>query len=216
MSQYLKPQVPLEQGTNYVYPLTTVDQVIGSDGTTRLNNELDGIRDDIATIETSSTSAHSYVVRQYLVYNNQLYKVIAAIAVGDTLSVGTNIQSTTIANELKSLDDIVNVYYGAVALESGVTFPTDANYTAPAVSRTGTIVSIQVKVQLPSSFESNTNIFDIGQTYRPDGIRYLTAQRATNFYTCYINTTGHVRNIGTWEAGIYSIFGCYPVSSREE
>ena len=36
MANYLKPQSPLQKGEDYVYPLTTADQVIMNDGT-RLN-----------------------------------------------------------------------------------------------------------------------------------------------------------------------------------
>ena len=107
-ARYLKPQTPLEQGTDYVYPVTTLDQVIGSDGSTRLNTEVESIKSDIATIETSSTAAHSYAIGQYLVYNNTLYKATKAISVGATLVVGNNIQATSVGTELKSLNDSFN------------------------------------------------------------------------------------------------------------
>ena len=52
---------------------------------------------NLAQVESSSTSAHAYTKGQLLVYNNQLYRVIAAIAVGNTLTVGTNIQVVSIS-----------------------------------------------------------------------------------------------------------------------
>lgn len=53
---------------------------------------------NLATIETSSVSAHAYVKGQLLVYNNQLYRVISAITVGTTLSEGSNISAISISN----------------------------------------------------------------------------------------------------------------------
>ena len=73
----------------------------GTDLETDLTNKQTKItanQTNLAQIENSSTSAHAYTKGQLLVYNNQLYKVIAAIAVGNTLTVGTNIQTMSISN----------------------------------------------------------------------------------------------------------------------
>lgn len=40
---YLKPQSPLKKGEDYIYPITTVDQVISNEDGTRLNAVLDNI-----------------------------------------------------------------------------------------------------------------------------------------------------------------------------
>ena len=53
---------------------------------------------NLAQVETSNKSAHAYTKGQLLVYNNKLYRVIAAISVNNTLTVGTNIQAITISN----------------------------------------------------------------------------------------------------------------------
>ena len=51
MSEYLKPQSPLQyKGEAYIYPLTTVDQVILEDNT-RLNVALDDINAKIENID---------------------------------------------------------------------------------------------------------------------------------------------------------------------
>ena len=102
---YLKPQSPLQKGDDYIYPITTADQVIATDGTHRLNNELDEIREETAVIESSSTSSHAYAVGKFLTYNGILYKVTSAIAVGDTLTPGTNITATNVGDQIKSLND---------------------------------------------------------------------------------------------------------------
>ena len=62
------------------------------------------VQQGFAPIETSSSSAHAYAVDDLLVYNGVLYKAKVAIYVGDVLTVGTNIEETTIANKLNNVD----------------------------------------------------------------------------------------------------------------
>lgn len=61
----------------------------------------------VAVIETSPATA-THAVGDYIVWNGQLYEVITAIAVGETLTVGTNITATTVGSELTALN---NKYY---------------------------------------------------------------------------------------------------------
>lgn len=68
----------------------------------------------IAGTESSTTSAHAYSTGDYFILNDTLYEATAAIAVGGTITVGTNCQATTVCGEvgeLKSgftaLDDVV-------------------------------------------------------------------------------------------------------------
>ena len=56
----------------------------------------------IAGTETSSTSTNAYAIGQYLIYNNLLYRVTAAIAVGHSLVAGVNITQARIADELSN------------------------------------------------------------------------------------------------------------------
>ena len=55
-----------------------------------------------AQIETSNVAAHAYSYGDYLIYNGRFYRVIDnnGIAVGDTISSGTNVRGTTVAGEL--------------------------------------------------------------------------------------------------------------------
>lgn len=59
----------------------------------------------LATVESTSTASQAYAVGDYLVLNGQLYEVIADIASGETLTVGTNISATTVGNELTQLNN---------------------------------------------------------------------------------------------------------------
>lgn len=58
-----------------------------------------------SSVEATTTSAHAYAVGDYFIYNNTLYAVTAAIAVGDTIAPGTNCAATTVMNELANVDN---------------------------------------------------------------------------------------------------------------
>lgn len=78
----------------------------------------------IATIESSpATQAHA--IGDYIVYNGQIYKVTAAISAGESLTVGTNIEATTVVTALNNLVKV-----------GTMTATTDAggNYQGPALA----------------------------------------------------------------------------------
>lgn len=58
-----------------------------------------------SSVEASATSAHAYAVGDHFIYNNTLYAVTAAIAVGDTITPGTNCTATTVMDELANVDN---------------------------------------------------------------------------------------------------------------
>jgi hypothetical protein len=66
-----------------------------------------GYVDNFVPAETSPTT-YAHPVGDYLLYNDQLYRVTAAIAIGDTLTVGTNITATTV-NEVLRLADVTTI-----------------------------------------------------------------------------------------------------------
>lgn len=56
--------------------------------------------DHLGNIETSATAAAAYAIDDYLVYDSKLWKVTAAIAIGDTLTDGTNISEVANAPDV--------------------------------------------------------------------------------------------------------------------
>ena len=58
-----------------------------------------------SSVEATTTSAHAYAVGDYFIYNNTLYAVTEAIAVGDTIAPGTNCAATTVMDELANVDN---------------------------------------------------------------------------------------------------------------
>ena len=108
--QLTPAQLTLLEGYNYI---TSVANSIsmdyyGSEATNvqaeinEFETNLDRLAGSIAQIEVSPATA-THAVNTYLVWNSRLYKVISAIAVGENLSIGTNISPTTIMAELLAL-----------------------------------------------------------------------------------------------------------------
>ena len=90
-------QLAEQGGVNPIAPVTVPEAVKfenGADLTTAIGS--------IATIETSPATA-THAVGDYIVWNGQLYKVISAIAVGETLTVGSNITATSAGSEISAL-----------------------------------------------------------------------------------------------------------------
>lgn len=88
-----------------VTTITSADRVIVDNGSgTNVTTQymIENILGDLATVEQQSTASKAYSVDQYLIYNGFFYKVIAAIAIGDDLLVGTNIVKTDISSEMGS------------------------------------------------------------------------------------------------------------------
>jgi len=71
----------------------------GSAGETDLTarDDIAALRTNFGDVEETSTASKAYVLGDSLVYENILYKVIAPISQGDTLTEGTNIEQTTVA-----------------------------------------------------------------------------------------------------------------------
>lgn len=86
----------------------------------------------VATVE-SSPSTHNYSVGDYLIYGGTLYKVTAAIAIGESLAEGTNITAAVLTDDLMSPVHIENVTFGSLTI-SGTSVLFDQTTDAPTVS----------------------------------------------------------------------------------
>lgn len=83
----------------------------------------------MATIELSPVQ-NSYAVGDFLVWKGQLYKVTAAIASGETLVIGTNIEAVTIGSELTALNNGVSRIRNVATLLTERSVPTsNTKYT---------------------------------------------------------------------------------------
>lgn len=69
----------------------------------------------VANYEKSSTSSHAYAVGEQIIHNGVLYTVTAAIAIGDTLTVGTNIaESDSLTEQIGDFQNLFSVVNGTL------------------------------------------------------------------------------------------------------
>lgn len=99
-------QTPSTQGTTYTGNLGLVkpglESTVSVDDFNDNADVIDALAGDIATVEESpSTAAHS--VGEFLIYEGRVYKVTAAISIGDSLTLGSNIAAANVGSELASL-----------------------------------------------------------------------------------------------------------------
>lgn len=119
-------------GVNPIAPVTVPEAVKFEDGA-----DLTTAIGSIATIETSPATA-THAVGDYIVWNGQLYKVTAAIAVGETLSTSTNVSATNIGSELNAgLMAFETKFEGTLASGSGRTTGQNAQYTSYTITEKG-------------------------------------------------------------------------------
>lgn len=64
------------------------------------DNYLDEVFGDFATVEYTDAASKAYAVGDYLVYDSKFYRVTSAIAQGDTITPGTNVEQTSVGEEV--------------------------------------------------------------------------------------------------------------------
>lgn len=138
-----------------------IDELISS--LSALVSRADILTGNFAQIEESpAVAAHS--VGDFIVYNNQLYKVTAAVAVGDTLEVGTNIESTSAGTEITSL------YKGLMSVQNELRVKNitlqSANsavtITAQSAKLFGNVLAVSVTFTLSSQVSIYGNLISLG------------------------------------------------------
>lgn len=71
----------------------------GETETFQVRNGDNGSNDLIATVCPTTTAPRAFAVGEHLIYENKYYLVKAAIALGGTISVGTNVVETLVSDE---------------------------------------------------------------------------------------------------------------------
>jgi len=99
----------------------------------------------VASVEASSTATAAHAAGEYLILDGQIYKATDAIAIGDTIAVGTNVSATTVGAVLKSLSDAL-----AANMSVDISVAQSAPTTAPA-SPSDTIYIVLVGNDDPES-----------------------------------------------------------------
>lgn len=89
---------------------------------------------NLATVESGNTASQNYAVGDYVCVGGILYKVTAAIASGQSFTVGTNIEQTNVGTELSSLNSnkVPDINWGTRISGTGTnisyTFTTDSYF----------------------------------------------------------------------------------------
>lgn len=68
-------------------------------------------RNDVAYVETGTTASRNYSVGQLVYVSGAMYRVKSAIQSGQTFTVGTNIEATTIGGEIQRINNDLSVTY---------------------------------------------------------------------------------------------------------
>lgn len=122
-SEYIKISNPVDFDNT---PVQNSTKAVTSGG---LYNEFAKAYSDIAPVETSpAVSAHAE--GDLIVYNGQLYTVTTAIAIGDSLTVGTNISATSVSDEVSELNGTLTGHTSNTDIH--VTATDKANWNAKA------------------------------------------------------------------------------------
>lgn len=79
-----------------------------ADPTLYIEKKLSAVKAIIAGVESDYTATQNYVIGDFIVAGDGLYRVTAAIASGETIDPGTNCTETTVAEQLKALYTLVN------------------------------------------------------------------------------------------------------------
>lgn len=146
--------------------------------------KIETIAGNLAMIESSpATTAH--VVGEYIVYNGQLYKVTAAIASGQTLTVGTNISAITMSGE-----------FGTVSQATPIVGENITN-VGTLVKKVGKVVVFSgIARALVDLAGNGTTIFTIPAEYAP------SSGVTTACYAVYNNNPG-MYNFFLQENGVF-------------
>lgn len=97
-----------------------------------IGEEMHALAKNFANEEDSATATTNYSVGQYVIYNEQFYKVTAAISAGQTMVPGTNIEATNVGTQLSALNDSLNTKGNTESLFDSALIVNGNTYNASA------------------------------------------------------------------------------------
>ena len=106
---FTNPQICSPYGTEEYLDTRDVAVPVGHDTFYHedLKGKIEGLPWDFANLiaptETGFKATRAYTANDFLIVNNVFYRVTTSIASGATITVGTNVTATTIAEVLKAL-----------------------------------------------------------------------------------------------------------------
>lgn len=124
----------------------------------------------VATIETSPTVA-AHAVGDIILYGGKIYEVTAAISIGESLVIGTNIVATSIGDEISALNaGLTPQKVSVTSMISGLSITDDESYVI------GKLAVINVRLKSTSTISLSGQRFiknmPLGLTQLADGNTY--------------------------------------------
>lgn len=175
MSEITKP-IALDESLHTTEPTPRNLADVLSDELQNLATAISGGSDkvpktDIATVEPTNTASRAYSVGELVYVNGNLYKVITAITIGATFTVGTNIQSANVSGTVKdALDGLTSIKSTKTITDptiGSITFTLFKNgIKGVLVQSSGVPSSAYTSTAIiPSAYLPQTNFFVVGSTW---------------------------------------------------
>lgn len=156
------PTIQKNNGT--VYYIYDSNDIVDAEDVGVNGGNVEDLAGSVATFETSQATS-SHAVGEYILYQANLYKVIAPIDSGETLTVGSNIESAKVGDELSELKNGLNYkdWFNWSSYLNSQEQETNALCTAMVTNNTVS-VSIRTKSRVHAE---NDVIMTIPEGYRP-------------------------------------------------
>lgn len=142
-----------EKNNGIAYFIVDSDAVLDASDVGLGEGNVEDLAGSVAMIETSPATA-THAVEDFILWNGQLYEVTASIAVGETLTVGTNISARNVGEELTALNK------GLASLDelvSAITFPTTLLNSSDNMNNVDCGTYYQSGSSMPSNAPSGAN-----------------------------------------------------------
>jgi len=143
---------------------------------------------DIATVSASPTT-QNFTAGEYLINNDQLYKVTSNISSGGTITPGTNVSSTSVGAQLTSLNDSLVKATSGQDSNSNSYLSVVANYTK--IGRMCT-VSFEVEVKNQNMVAGTSYTFALSVLPLPERNTGIVFNIASALFSVNWTTTGNV------------------------
>lgn len=122
-------------------------------------------RNDVAYVETGTTASRNYAVGQLVYVSGAMYRVKSAIQSGQTFTVGTNIEATTIGGEIQRINNDLSVETIPLTWHSSLTTVNVSAY------KIGKLVTISGYISTDGTQLTASEVFaNVPALYRPKAL----------------------------------------------
>jgi hypothetical protein len=150
------------------------------DSQTDLKTKLDASASNIATIESTAFASKAYVEGEFLTYNGQLYEVIAAIALGEALVIGTNIEAKSVSDKFVSINSEIETLNKGLTYKAGDSVSLNGAQIVGRATMVGTDAYVSVILPKPISANSVSVTMTSANVFGVDGSTNASSTTLSN------------------------------------